>query len=422
MKVIIEEPPYSFKFLEVQEQNIVQNSTSDRKKLAVRNGERETLSNTANARYIIFSACGYGNMGDDAIMLGTARYLITTQKATDLFIFSYTPKETQQLLEKAGLTLLATIRCGRFVSLVKALSSTTRRKSIMIGGGTLITNRTFFTLYYLIPAILFKLLFSRSSDVYFFGVAAEERIKRPLLKFMLSLVLRHSIKKALVRDNFTEGLLKHFGNSSSIKVKTIGDPALFLKEWEDGNGGNKESDGHSTFFDHTAKIFVSARDLALYSSDYHARCFANIFDELVEVIRERTGMTIVINFVPFCIHKTSTLERDDLFGEKIKSLMKYFDYFKIEKIDNPLDIMRKFKEADFCMCMRLHSLIFAYMTGRKCLAISYSPKVSNFAKDNDLPYIDITEVESQKKKVIDTVIQALFIDKDKTKSNSKQIK
>jgi polysaccharide pyruvyl transferase WcaK-like protein len=399
------------------EQTIVLNSTSDRKKLAVRDGEGETLSNTANARYIIFSACGYGNMGDDAIMLGTVRYLITRQKATDLFIFSYTPKETQQLLEKAGLTLLATIRCGRFVSLVKALSSTTRRKSIMIGGGTLITNRTFFTLYYLIPAILFKLLFSRSSDVYFFGVAAEERIKRPLLKFMLSLVLRHSIKKALVRDNFTEGVLKHFGNSSSIKVKTIGDPALFLKEWEDGNGGNKENEGHSTLFNHTAKIFVSARDLDLCSSDYHARCFANIFDELVEVIHERTGMTIVINFVPFCIHKTSTLERDDLFGEKIKSLMKYFDYFKIEKIDNPIDIMRKFKEADFCMCMRLHSLIFAYMTGRKCLAISYSPKVSNFAKDNDLPYIDISEVESQKMKVIDAVIQALFIDKDKKKFN-----
>jgi len=417
MKVIIEEPHYSFKFLTVQEQTIVLNSTSDRKKLAVRDGDGETLSNAVNTRYIIFSACGYGNRGDDAIMLGTTRYLITRHKATDLFILSYTPKETQQLLEKAGLTLLATIRCGRFVGLLKALSSTTRRKSIMIGGGTLITNRTFFTLYYLIPAILFKLLFSRSSDVYFFGVAAEERIKRPILKFMLSLVLRHSIKKALVRDNFTEGILKHFGNCSSIKVKTIGDPALFLKEWEDGNGGNKESDDPSSLFNHTAKIFVSARDLDLYSSDYHARCFANIFDELVEVIQERTGMRIVIYFVPFCIHKTSTLERDDLFGEKIKSLMKYFDYFKIEKIDNPIDIMRKFKEADFCVCMRLHSLIFAYMTGRKCLAISYSPKVSNFAKDNDLPYIDISEVESQKNKVIDSVIQALIIDKEKTKSN-----
>ena len=169
-------------------------------------------SNACNTLYVIFSACGYGNIGDDAIMLGTARYLITRQDATDLFIFSYSPKETQQLLEKAGLTSVATIRCGRFTSLLKALSSTSRRKRIMIGGGTLITNRTFFTLYYLTPAFLFKLFFSRSSDVYFFGVAAEEMIKRPLLKFMLSLVLRHSIKKALVRDKFTEVLLKRFAN------------------------------------------------------------------------------------------------------------------------------------------------------------------------------------------------------------------
>ena len=160
--------------------------------------EGESLtSNVGSARYIIFSACGYGNIGDDAIMLGTARYLITRQNATDLFIFSYSPKETQQLLETAGLTSVARLGCGRFKSLLKTLSSTTRRKRIMIGGGTLITNRTFFTLYYLIPAFLFKLFFSRSSDVYFFGVAAEERIKRPLLKFMLSLVLRHSIKKPL---------------------------------------------------------------------------------------------------------------------------------------------------------------------------------------------------------------------------------
>ncbi|MGH9926407.1 MAG: polysaccharide pyruvyl transferase family protein [Nitrososphaeraceae archaeon] len=373
-------------------------------------------SNAGNTRFVIFSACGYGNIGDDAIMLGTARYLITRHNATDLFIFSYSPKETQQLLEKAGLTSVARIRCGRFTSLLKALSSTSRRKRIMIGGGTLITNRTFFTLYYLTPAILFKLFFSRSSDVYFFGVAAEEMIKQPLLKFMLSLVLRHSIKKALVRDNFTEVVLKRFANSTGTKITAIGDPALFLKEWEDGNGANKKKDGsHSTLFNHTAKIFVSARDLDLGSSDYHARCFANIFDELVEVIYQKTGMTIVINFVPFCVHKTSPLERDDLFGEKFKSLMKYFDYFQIEKMDNPIEMLKKFNEADFCMCMRLHSLIFAYMTGRNCLAISYSPKVLNFAKDNDLPCIDISEVESQKKKVIDTVVQSLFIDKDKTK-------
>lgn len=105
---------------------------------------------------------------------------------------------------------------------------------------------------------------------------------------MLSLVLRHSIRKALVRDNFTEGILRHFANNTSTKVTTIGDPALFLRELEDASGANKKKDeGHSTLFNHTAKIFVSARDLDLCSSDYHARCFANIFDELVEVIHQK---------------------------------------------------------------------------------------------------------------------------------------
>ena len=91
-----------------------------------------------------------------------------------------------------------------------------------------------------------------------------------------------------MRDKFTEVVLKRFANNTGTKVTTIGDPALFLKEWEDGNGANKKKHGsHSTLFNHTAKIFVSARDLDLGSSDYHARCFANIFDELVEVIYQK---------------------------------------------------------------------------------------------------------------------------------------
>ncbi len=393
---------------------IINNISNEKKFVLVDNEEAPSLAD--NPSYIIFSACGYGNMGDDAIMLGTARYLITRHSATDLFVFSYSPQDTQQLIEKAGLTSLATIRCGRFADLVRILSSTTRRKRIMIGGGTLITNRTIFTLHYLIPTILFKLLFSRSSEIYFFGVAAEEKINRPLLKLLLSLALRYSIKKALVRDNFTKSVLKDFENGNATKVTTIGDPALLLREWEYFSDQTIQNEDNINLVNDSAKIFVSARDLDKYSSDYYAKCFANIFDELVENVYKKTGKTIVINFVPFCVHKTSRLERDDLFGEKIQKMMKYFNHFKIEKIDNPIEIMKKFKEADFCMCMRLHSLIFAYMTGRKCLAISYSPKVYNFAKDNDLPWIDISEIESQKKNVVDTIVQSLNNDKDKLNS------
>ncbi|MDQ3837257.1 MAG: hypothetical protein M3270_10050 [Thermoproteota archaeon] len=72
------------------------------------------------------------------------------------------------------------------------------------------------------------------SEIHFFGVAAEEAIHRRPVKFMLSIALRYCIKKAFVRDNFTKSVLGRFGNgrSNDTEIKTIGDPALYLKEWE----------------------------------------------------------------------------------------------------------------------------------------------------------------------------------------------
>ena len=153
---------------------------------------KKTSSND-DTQYIIFSACGYGNIGDDAIMLGTARYLITRKKAKDLFVFTYTPREIQQTLEKSGLTALATIYSGYFFGLMRTMLSS-KKKVILIGGGTLITNRTFFSLYYLIPAVLFKLF---RQEIHFFGVAAEDLIHRRSVRFMLSIALRYCIKSRL---------------------------------------------------------------------------------------------------------------------------------------------------------------------------------------------------------------------------------
>ncbi|MFL6477314.1 MAG: polysaccharide pyruvyl transferase family protein [Nitrososphaera sp.] len=370
---------------------------------------KKTWSND-DIQYIIFSACGYGNIGDDAIMLGVARYLITRMKAKDLFVFAYTPKEIQQTLEKSGLTTLAKIYSGYFSGLLRNMMSS-KKKVILIGGGTLITNRTFFSLYYLIPAIVFKLF---RSEIHFFGVAAEEVIHRRPVRFLLSVTLRYCIKKAFVRDNFTKSILENFANgrSNDTEIKTIGDPALYLKEWEkveqeeEGESGAIAVGDDNRMLDDTVQIFLSARDVDSRSSDYYAKCFASLLDDLIEAILQKRGSrAVTISFVPFCIHKTSQLERDDLFGLKIQRQMKYSDYFQIKIIDNPIDLMQKFKIADFCICMRLHSLIFAYMTERRCLAISYSPKVYTFANDNGLPYVDIDRLEQEKKHIIGNMLK-----------------
>lgn len=228
-----------------------------------------------NIRYVIFSASGYGNIGDDAIMLGTARYLITRRKTKDLFVFTYTPNEIQQTLEKSGLTSFATIQSGYCLGLLRTMLSS-KKKVTLIGGGTLITNRAFFSLYYLIPAVLFKVFFR--SEIHFFGVAAEEAIRIRPVRFMLSITLRYCIKKAFVRDDFTKSVLENFvngSNRSNTEIETIGDPALYLKEWEKEEesdraiavAGNNNSNRIS---DDTVRIFLSARDVDLRLSDYYA--------------------------------------------------------------------------------------------------------------------------------------------------------
>lgn len=239
-----------------------------------------------NIQYVIFSASGYGNIGDDAIMLGTARYLITRRKAKDLFVFTYTPNEIQQTLEKSGLTSFATIQSGYCLGLLRTMLSS-KKKLTLIGGGTLITNRPFFALYYLIPAVLFKVLFR--SEIHFFGVAAEESIRIRPVRFMLSIALRYCIKKAFVRDDFTKSVLENFvngSNSSITEIETIGDPALYLKEWERGEEEENDrtitvagNNNNNRISDDTVRIFLSARDVDLRLSDYYAKCFASLLDD-----------------------------------------------------------------------------------------------------------------------------------------------
>jgi hypothetical protein len=73
MKHIIEERHYLFKFSAVYEQFIITvDSIADEITFALMDDGGASSGTSSNARYIIFSACGYGNIGDDAIMLGIA--------------------------------------------------------------------------------------------------------------------------------------------------------------------------------------------------------------------------------------------------------------------------------------------------------------------------------------------------------------
>lgn len=132
----------------------------------------------------------------------------------------------------------------------------------------------------MIPAVLFKVFFR--SEIHFFGVAAKEAIHIRPVRFMLSIALRYCIKKAFVRDDFTKSVLENFvnvSNSSNTEIETIGDPALYLKEWEKEEESDRAiavagNNNNNRISDNTVHIFLSARDVDLRLSDYYAKCFA----------------------------------------------------------------------------------------------------------------------------------------------------
>ena len=61
-------------------------------------------------------------------------------------------------------------------------------------------------------------------------------------------------------ENFTNG------SSSNTEMKTIGDPALYLKEWEkDEENGREIAVGNNIrMFDETVQMFLSARDAYVF--------------------------------------------------------------------------------------------------------------------------------------------------------------
>ena len=127
---------------------------------------------------------------------------------------------------------------------------------------------------------------------------------------MLGIEQRYSIKRAFVRGNVTKSVLENFTNhrSGNTEIETIGDPALYLKEWEKDEENGKEIavGNNNRIFDETIQIFLSARDVNPRLSDYYAKCFASLVDGVIEALLDKRGRAVTINFVPFCIHRRTT--------------------------------------------------------------------------------------------------------------------
>lgn len=179
-----------------------------------------------------------------------------------------------------------------------------------------------------------------------------------------------------VRDRESADLLRSIGITRPIEITA--DP-VFVWTRPASDGGNDA--------DRVPRIAIVPR----YSlSDRERSILARLCDRLID----RDDAEIV--FVAF---QTGFSPRfDDLAAiEDVRSRMRFGDRAQVRVPASPKEAIDLIAASDFLISVRLHALIFAALTSRPGVALSYDPKVASFmsALDQSDAVLDLRAFEEE---------------------------
>lgn len=105
-------------------------------------------------------------------------------------------------------------------------------------------------------------------------------------------------------------------------------------------------------------------------------------NEVTAIVRhviKRTRGKSEILFLPMCRHKKSAFENDHLYSEEV--IQKSPGVKILKGRYHPSEVLSIFGILKSCICMRFHSMVFAYRMGINMIPIPYAEKCSEFLDD-----------------------------------------
>ncbi len=304
---------------------------------------------------LILGYYGFGNVGDEAVLAAILRELATLWPGARFIVLSGDPQAT---IEEHGVESI-------FRYDVRAVSAALRTSQLLIcGGGTLLQDVTSSrSLYYYLAMLLWARLYRLPVIIYGQGIGPlRHRWNQRLALWALG-----QTELVIVRDQGAYDQLLAWGFSRE-KLYLGADPVLSLKApatnpLQDKLKGKLRGNG--------PVLFVSLRPWpSLVSS---LALVATALDSLA-----RDGWQIV--FLPF------QFKEDYPLCQRCAQMMD--EYAVIW--DQPLyaeEILPLFGQADYCLSMRLHALIFAAIWGIPMVGLAYDPKVKEFLKELGLGHL-----------------------------------
>ncbi len=314
---------------------------------------QQLLSPVRPVRAAVSGYYGYGNLGDDAILLAISRQLSKTTCPVELTVLSRHPKETA-----SEYGLRAVHRFSPF-----AVLKTLKNSDVLIsGGGSLLQDKTSTrSLMYYTTVIRLAKWMKKPVFVYANGIGPlnhKANLKR-VRKCM------DACQVITLRDEDSLAELKTLGVTRDDIVIT-GDPAFAL-EPKAMSSGELEALGIPEV---QGLIGISVRNVP--GADHYSREFASLCDRLV---REQ-GKTIV-----FLVMQ----EAEDLeISNRIRALMQAPSYL-VKTPGCPETMLALIRRMDTLVAMRLHTIIFAAGVNVPVVGCVYDPKVASFLNMLDLP-------------------------------------
>jgi len=307
---------------------------------------------------------GSRNAGDNAILIALINALKKELGDVHISVFS---RNTRYIKETYGVQAFAARRQPH-----KIIWAMSRTNLFIIGGGTPI----FDELYQLFSlAVYFAVAKFFRKPIIIYALSVQE-IKTRLSKFIIKAILNH-VNRITVRETESFKILESLRISNPIDVTV--DPAILLKP-------PKKEEARQIYIRENIKtrrpiIGICPRyfSASAFRKVFHPKIAENSIMNFKQVVARAADYAVSFSDVVFMPMHLEYPDDDRRIANEITGMMKSSaGVYKIESECGPDGIMGVIGEADFIIGIRLHSLIFAAVTGVPMIAISYGPKVKGF--------------------------------------------
>jgi polysaccharide pyruvyl transferase WcaK-like protein len=329
----------------------------------------------------VVGAFGTGNIGDDAILLGTINNLMRERGVTkeNIIVFTRNPEETSSLYD---------LRSKR-----KNVMDVLKSKELVIAGGQLLQDENNMAIKYALLGIISKML---GKKVYYNSIGVSV-ITNSLGKFLTKNALNFA-DEVSVRDEDSRKRLENIGVKRNIEVRD--DPAFYLEPKDPKSMLVEIKNREGLDFSNTDAI-IGFTTRVVHEEETHLKMLEFLTTLLQHVVDNYQNMSIL--FIPFCDHTDSKTDKDIIYGKIIQSKLGFRRFYLLQEKYRPEEVMGIIGNMDLMISSRLHPIIFATKVGTPCMGINVYEKIISFCGKNSLPLLDLYDL-TKSVKILDEYV------------------